>query len=113
MIEFVVDANLPYYFSLWNSGRFIHVKDLNDEWTDGEIWDYATKNNLTIITKDSDFSSRIIMRSAPPKVIHLRIGNMRIKELHDFLNKNRHIIEELLKENKLINVFKDEIEAIN
>ncbi len=62
MIEFVVDANLPYYFSLWNSGRFIHVKDLNDEWTDGEIWDYATKNNLTIITKDSDFSSRIIIK---------------------------------------------------
>ena len=50
MLEFVVDANLPYYFSLWN---------------------YAKENNLTIITKDADFSVKISMaEEAPPKVIH-------------------------------------------
>ena len=113
MLEFVVGANLPYYFSLWNSRRFIHLKDLNDEWTDEEIWNYAKKNSLTIITKDADFSAKIILSSAPPKVIHLRIGNMRMKELHNFLNKNWQTIEKLLIDNKLINVFKDKIEAIN
>ena len=93
MLEFVVDANLPYYFSLWN---------------------YAKENNLTIITKDADFSVKISMaEEAPPKVIHLRIGDMKMTELHNFLNKNWKAIEKLLEDNKLINVFKDKIEAIN
>ena len=113
MLEFVVDANLPYYFSLWDSDRFIHLKDLNDEWSDEKVWNYAKENNLTIITKDADFSLKIIMAEAPPKVVHLRIGNMKMRELHDFLNKNWKTIETLLKDNKLINVFKNKIEAIN
>ena len=72
MLEFVVDANLPYYYlSLWNSDRFIHLKDLNDEWSDEKVWNYAKENNLTIITKDADFSVKISMaEEAPPKVIH-------------------------------------------
>jgi hypothetical protein len=41
MASFIVDANLPYYFSLGNTPDFIPVKDLNDEWTDEEIWAYA------------------------------------------------------------------------
>ena len=45
---YLIDANLPYYFDLWNSPRFIHVNDLNDTWTDEEIWDYARQNNLRL-----------------------------------------------------------------
>jgi len=33
-IEFIVDANLPYYFNLWNSERFIHVKDFVNVYKD-------------------------------------------------------------------------------
>jgi len=34
---YLVDANLPYYFDLWDNPRFIHINDLNDTWTDEEI----------------------------------------------------------------------------
>ena len=73
MKRFLIDVNLPYYFSLWNNEEFIHQKDIDDEWTDEKIWNYARQNNLTIITKDSDFSHRIILNSPPPKVIHIRL----------------------------------------
>ncbi|MEZ4821876.1 MAG: DUF5615 family PIN-like protein [Ignavibacteria bacterium] len=37
------------------------------------MWEYAKENNLTIISKDADFSSRILIKSPPPKVIHIRL----------------------------------------
>ncbi len=41
MPKYVIDANLPYYFGLWNSSSYIHVKDIKDEWTDTQIWKFA------------------------------------------------------------------------
>lgn len=63
MAKFLIDANLPYRFSLWKSDDYIHQNDIDDEWTDSQIWDYAKDNNLTIITKDADFSNRIFFSS--------------------------------------------------
>ncbi|MGF1587300.1 MAG: DUF5615 family PIN-like protein [Bacteroidales bacterium] len=80
MIRFLIDENLPYYFSIWNSKEFSHVNDLVRIKTDSDIWDYAKKNKLIIVTKDSDFSNKILYKSPPPKVIHIRFGNMRIHE---------------------------------
>jgi predicted nuclease of predicted toxin-antitoxin system len=82
MAEFLVDVNLPYHFSLWNSEDYIHQKELGDTWTDSQIWDYARAHSLIIITKDTDFSNKILVSKPPPKVIHLRVGNMRIQDLH-------------------------------
>jgi predicted nuclease of predicted toxin-antitoxin system len=112
MAKFLIDANLPYYFSYWHGNDYIHQFDLGDTWSDEEIWDYAETNNLTIVTKDADFSNRIINREPPPKVIHLKIGNMKIQELHDFIGRVWDEIIELNKDHKLIAVFEDSIEAI-
>jgi len=38
---YLIDANLPYYFSLWNTPDFIHVRDIDETWTDEEIWNFA------------------------------------------------------------------------
>ena len=80
MASFLIDANLPYYFELWRGDDFLHVFDLNDEWSDSEIWNYAKEHCLTIVTKDADFSDRIILNEPPPRVIHARIGNIRIRD---------------------------------
>lgn len=79
MPRFLIDVNLPYYFSLWKGEDFIHQRDINDEWNDGQIWEYAKQHNLTIISKDSDFSNRILFSEPPPKVMHIRFGNLRMK----------------------------------
>jgi predicted nuclease of predicted toxin-antitoxin system len=113
MPKYLIDVNLPYYFSIWNTSDYIHQRDIDDSWTDEQIWDYAKVNNLTIITKDSDFSHKIIFKQPPPKVIHIKIGNMKLK---DFLNTLSPIWENVLKlsENyKLVNVFIDYLEGVN
>lgn len=53
MKKYLIDVNLPYLFSLWNDEAFIHQFDIDDKWSDEQIWNYAKENNLTIVTKDA------------------------------------------------------------
>ena len=112
MPKFLIDVNLPYYFSLWNNSDFIHQKDINDEWSDEQIWIYAKENNLTIISKDSDFSNKVMMNIPPPKVIHIRFGNMKMNPFFDAISKVWNDVVEMNHEHKLVNVFLDRIEGI-
>ena len=112
MQKFLVDANLPYYFNLWHNKNFIHLNDINDSLPDSEVWNYAKANNLTIVTKDADFSNRIIAAEPPPRVIHLRIGNMKLVAMHALLNKIWKDVELMSGKNKLVTVWKNEIEGI-
>lgn len=111
MPHFLIDVNLPYYFSLWNNEKYIHQNDINDEWSDEQIWQYAVENNLTIVTKDSDFSNKILLHDPPPKVIHIRFGNMKLKTFFETTNKLWADVLILNKDYKLVNVFADRIEA--
>ena len=113
MHVFLIDVNLPYYFSLWNSEEYIHLKDIDQEWSDDKVWDYALENNLTIITKDSDFSKKILLKNPPPKIIHIKLGNMRQNELYLTLSKMWEDILDMNKKYKLVNVYKTGIEGIN
>ena len=112
MPKYLIDVNLPYRFSLWKDEDYIHQTDINDEWTDERIWDYAAQNNLTIITKDSDFSNRIIFHEPPPKIIHIRFGNMKMREFFTITTAIWGDVLELSENHKLVNVFRDRIEAI-
>jgi predicted nuclease of predicted toxin-antitoxin system len=48
---------------------------------------------------------------SPPKVVHLRFGNIRKCEFHQFLARIWPQIEALVIEHKLVNVYLDRIEA--
>ena len=113
MKKYLIDVNLPYYFSLWKGEEFIHQKDIDDKWTDSEIWSYAKENNLTIITKDSDFSHRIVISKPPPKVIHIRFGNLTFNDFFKVMTDNWDAIIDLSNKNKLVNVYIDRIESID
>src|SRR5437763_940233 len=112
MAKFLIDANLPYEISSWKNKDFIHLINLNDEWADNEVWEYAKKNQLIIISKDSDFSHRMMVSSPPPKVIHFRMGNLRLRYLQSFINTHWNEIEILSKDHKLVIVYTDQIEAV-
>lgn len=60
MAKYLIDVNLPYYFHLWNNDDYRHVKDIDDELSDTQIWEYAQEHNLTIVSKDTDLSDRIL-----------------------------------------------------
>ena len=112
MPSFLIDVNLPYRFSLWNGDEFIHQYELGDTASDGEIWEYARQNNLTIVTKDGDFSNRIMFQHPPPKVVHIRVGNLKLRDLFFMLKSVWPEVVALNDGHKLVNVFRDRIEAI-
>jgi predicted nuclease of predicted toxin-antitoxin system len=66
-----------------------HVKNLALNTTDdGIIWEYANKNNFSIISKDSDFYQRSLLYGHPPKFIYLRIGNSPTSNIVRILRDN-------------------------
>ena len=113
MHKFLIDVNLPYHFSLWKSDDIIHQMEIGDEWTDTQIWNYAEQNNLTIVSKDADFSSRVIFHQPPPKVIHIRLGNLKMRDFFVAMNRVWDEVLDLKSDHKLVTVFRDRIEAIN
>lgn len=70
MSGFLIDANLPFKTSVWQCDAFEFVASIGDAVSDSAIWGYARTHDLTIVTKDADFSHRIIAANPPPKVIH-------------------------------------------
>lgn len=113
MPHFLIDANLPYYFSLWNTPDYLHQLDIQHDSEDYEIWQYAKVRNLTIVTKDADFSDRILLATPPPRVIHIRIGNCSMREFFTRIVAIRPDVLALSAAHKLTVVFKDRLEAIN
>ncbi|NUQ25073.1 MAG: DUF5615 family PIN-like protein [Saprospiraceae bacterium] len=112
MAKYLIDVNLPYYFALWNTSEYIHQMDINPLAKDKLIWEYAKENGLTIISKDSDFSNRILFKDPPPKVIHIKIGNVSMKEFHRLINSCWEDVIQMSESHKLVNVYKDTIEGV-
>lgn len=81
----LIDANLLYRFAVWRGEVFEHVFGLGEFWSDLEIWRYAQENDLVIVTKDADFSDWVMLSEPPPEVIHLRLGNMRMRDFYQFI----------------------------
>jgi predicted nuclease of predicted toxin-antitoxin system len=80
--------------------------------TDEQIWEFAKAHDLVIVSKDADFSDRILIASPPPKVVHVRVGNLRLSEFHQLLARVWPEVERLLIEHKLVNIYEDRLEAV-
>lgn len=111
-MRFLIDANLPYRFELWRGEQFQHVFDLDDTWSDSEIWQHARTHDLVIVSKDADFSDWIMLANPPPRIVHLRIGNMRMRDFHSFVSQVWPQICVLIESHKLVIVHKSRIECI-
>ena len=77
------------------------------------LWAYAKENGLTIVTKDTDFSDMIIMNNPPPRVIHIKVGNMKMREFHQLLSRIWSDVCTMSEEYKLIRVYSNKIEGID
>jgi predicted nuclease of predicted toxin-antitoxin system len=112
MKGFLLDENLPRRLALSPSLPVIHATSLGTGPTDLQLWEYARSKELVIVTKDADFSERVILATPPPWVVHLRFGNMRRKNFHAFLARAWPRIEAMLPAHKLINLYEDRLEGI-
>jgi predicted nuclease of predicted toxin-antitoxin system len=112
MPRYLVDANLPYYFSLWNNDDYIHQHDIDSSQKDSMLWEYAKEHDLTIITKDSDFSDRILVLQPPPRIIRLAVGNVRMRQFYQLILPVWQELCELSRGHKLVVLYEDRIEAV-
>ncbi|MEY2467212.1 MAG: hypothetical protein QOD03_1733 [Verrucomicrobiota bacterium] len=112
MKGFLFDENLPQRFQFSPKLPIVPVSRIRKNPTDSHIWEFARQQELVIVSKDADFSDRIIVKAPPPWVVHLRFGNLRRKEFHALLARVWPQIELLLKSNKLVNVYSDRLEGI-
>jgi predicted nuclease of predicted toxin-antitoxin system len=101
-MKFIIDENLPENFPLWNDSSFCHVLKIKNIVSDSDIWQYALDNDLIIITKDTDFYFRFLSAHKSPKIVWLRLGNLRKKELRLFIENVWEKIEMLLKDHSFI-----------
>ena len=108
---FLLDENLPTRLTFAPSLPVSHALDFGTNPTDSELWNHARMRQLVIVTKDADFSDRILVSNPPPWIVHLRFGNMRRADFHRFLASVWAQIETLLPANKLVCIYADRIEA--
>ncbi|WP_300368852.1 DUF5615 family PIN-like protein [Hydrogenimonas sp.] len=73
-----------------------------DEANDLDVWRFAKANDLTIVTKDSDFNDLAILYGAPPKVIWIKIGNCRVDDIVNFLHLRHEEIQSFLDDSKAL-----------
>ena len=66
-----------------------------DHASDSEVWDYAKANELTIVTKDSDFHQLSFLHGAPPKVVWLRFGNCTTEMVEKELRRETEAVTNL------------------
>ena len=109
MITYLIDENMPFLPS-WNTESFVHVTDIPYVRFDTEIWEYAIKHNLTIITKDADFYYRYLSSQKNPKVVWIRTGNLKKKLFIQLIESVWNEIAEMLLLNSFIIVSEDKIE---
>ena len=56
--------------------------------SDFEVWDYAKKNSLTIVSKDSDLSEIGMVRGFPPRIVWIRRGNCTTSDIESLLRQS-------------------------
>jgi predicted nuclease of predicted toxin-antitoxin system len=113
MKGFLFDENLPNRLTFSPSLPLAPVSVIGSSPTDTQVWEHARQHELVIVTKDADFSDRIILRSPPPWVVHLRFGNLRRHEFHALLARVWPQVEVMLKSHKLVNVHADRLEGVS
>jgi len=112
MKGYLFDGNVPARLRFSPKLPVVPLSKAGRNPSDSQIWEFARKHDLVIVSKDADFSDRIITKSPPPWVVHLRFGNLGRDEYHALLARHWPRIEKLLKSHKLVSVYADRIEGI-
>jgi predicted nuclease of predicted toxin-antitoxin system len=112
---FLLDANIPPSLADELSGHeVIHVSSFphGTSSKDREINEYSFQNNCILITKDSDFYDSYLVSKKPPKLILVKLGNQRLRDLRFYFRKNWQLIEDLIKTHSLIVLTPDSIKVL-
>ncbi len=88
------------------------VRELNlENKTDRQIWDFAKKNQYSIVSFDIDFFELSNLLGIPPKVIILKTGNRKTSDLSNLFLEKVNIIKDFLTDISLAEIGCLEIES--
>ena len=98
----LIDENLSYKLAARIRNTFkgtvavSKIEALGEGAPDQNVWDYAKRHRLAILTKDQDFVEYWARLGPPPKVIHIKMGNSRLAKIESLINDNRVVINQFL-----------------
>ena len=79
-MKILFDQNISFRIVPKLIDHFPDCKHISDcglmDSEDPEIWQFAKKNDYSIVTFDSDFYDISIINGHPPKIIWIRTGNL-------------------------------------
>lgn len=113
---FLLDENLSSRLraGFGEGVQVVHARELGTNPSDLELWNFAEQHGLVIVTKDADFTDRVLLADGPPPwVVQLRCGNLRARALREFLKGRWPQVLAFLPGHRLILVFPDRIEALS
>ena len=100
-MKLLLDQNISYRVGKLLRQQNLSVVHVSDEKLinklDVEIFNFAKQNQYTaIITKDDDFDAIVTLKGFPPKIIHLKIGNISNQETATIILLNLEKINVLI-----------------
>jgi len=100
-MKLLLDANLSWRLTkglvdYFETVEHVDYIDLSAPVADIDIWNWAKKNNFTIVTNDSDFLKLLVIKGFPPKIILLKIGNQSTKHIRELLISKKVELESFL-----------------
>jgi len=110
-VKLLLDQNISFRVGKILRQQNLSIYHISDEnlinKLDIEIFSYAKQNQYAaIVTKDDDFDAIVTLKGFPPKIIHLKIGNIsnqetatiiliHLEKIIAFINNNEEAILEI------------------
>ena len=113
-MKFIIDAQLPQLLAVWLEERgfdAIHTLKLPaaNRSDDKEIIVVADQDDRVVVSKDSDFFDDHILMGKPKRLLVVKTGNIKNRDLIRLFEKNIERIESLFKRYVLIEMNRSEL----
>lgn len=114
-MNFIIDAHLPQTITAYFVGQdMIHTSDLaeGNRTKDHIINRLSIKEQRIVITKDTDFYYSYLSAKKPYKLVLVKLGNMRIKDIKLYFKSNATKIIDLMETYSFIILEKNHIRVL-
>jgi len=101
-VKLLFDENLSHKLAERLADLFpdsTHVRNVGLKSSDDpEVWDFAAKNGLVIVSKDEDMHDRSLLFGFPPKVVWIRLGNCSTQHVENLVRRELNVITKFLND---------------
>lgn len=116
-MKFLVDAHLPVGLCalLMEAGHeAVHTSQLphRNRTTDEVICELSTREQMVVISKDTDFYYSHVLHGRPFKLVLVRTGNLRARDLLDLFRLKLPALLEALTGNTLIELDRADVQIV-